>query len=336
VLALALLATAGRASGSAAVEVTMETTRTASGRTTAGPAPANPALPAEVAGWTRAGAGRRIDPAAIFEYMDGAGELYLAYRLDHLDVVEYRSDAGGDILVELYRMRSSDDAFGLLSGDWGGEAVDLGGGSAGPWPSALYGSGLLRVWSDDLYARVLASRESEPARRAVLALGRAIARGRAAPAPPGLAASVAAASAPGFAVRADRLCFFRSHLVLNSVYFLSQRDVLGLDPSVEAVVAPFERGPAAGAPKARATVVAVRYPDAAAAGRALAGIRAEYLRDAGPAGTSGAQHLEDGWSAFRSAGSGLALVFEAPDRAAAEALLAAAAAALESAEVRRE
>jgi hypothetical protein len=82
--------------------------------------------------------------------MDGAGELYLGYRFQHLDVYEYTSPAQGEILVELYSMESPDDAYGLLSGDWGGEAADL---KASGYdaaqsgvPRALYGAGLLRIW----------------------------------------------------------------------------------------------------------------------------------------------------------------------------------------------
>jgi len=82
-------------------------------------------LPQSVGAWSRTGALRRIDAAGIFEYMDGAGELYLAYRFDHLDIADYASPAQGEILVELYWMRTSDDAYGLLSGDWGGEPVAL-------------------------------------------------------------------------------------------------------------------------------------------------------------------------------------------------------------------
>ena len=57
--------------------------------------------------------------------MDGAGELYLGYRFKFLEVYEYTNPGESDILVELYWMDSSDDAYGLLSGDWGGDAVDL-------------------------------------------------------------------------------------------------------------------------------------------------------------------------------------------------------------------
>jgi len=58
--------------------------------------------------------------------MDGAGELYLGYRFDHLESYEYEVQSEKNILVELYFMKTADDAFGLLSLDWGGEPVDLG------------------------------------------------------------------------------------------------------------------------------------------------------------------------------------------------------------------
>ncbi len=321
-----------------ATEVTMD--RAAGNRgasaAVAGPRPAEivTKLPAAVAGWTRKGPARTVSPPAIFEYMDGAGELYLAYRLDRLEVVEYGSETAGDILVELYWMGGSDDAFGLLSGDWGGEPVDLrpnADGATSSWPRALYGSGLLRVWSDDLYARVFATRESEAAKGAVLALGRAIAEGRADPPLPRLSAALPPAVGTDLRLRQDRLCFFRSHLVLNSIYFLGQRDILDLGPTVEAVIAPYERRDA-GPAGVRPTVVAVRYPTPDLARRALSHFRTAYLPEARAVGETDVVRIEDGWLGFKLVGRSLALVFEAPGREAAQALLSGATSGLERTE----
>jgi len=92
--------------------------------------------------WTRPDSPRIVDAKNIFDYMDGAGELYLGYCFDHLEVYEYQAKSQKNILVELYFMKTSNDAFGLLSLDWGGEPMDLGqglsrnsgikAGSAGP------------------------------------------------------------------------------------------------------------------------------------------------------------------------------------------------------------
>ncbi len=57
--------------------------------------------------------------------MNGGGELYLAYRFDRLDVYHYEAKGQNKILVEVYQMKTTDDAFGLLSLDWGGGPVIL-------------------------------------------------------------------------------------------------------------------------------------------------------------------------------------------------------------------
>jgi len=46
-------------------------------------------LPTRAGPWVRPDAPRRITEETIFDCMDGAGELYLAYRFGHLDVYEY-------------------------------------------------------------------------------------------------------------------------------------------------------------------------------------------------------------------------------------------------------
>jgi hypothetical protein len=282
-------------------------------------------LPETLDAWRRPAGSRTIEAAGIFEYMDGAGELYLAYRLDHVDVVEYASPTQGEILVELYWMQTSDDAYGLLSGDWGGEPARLKDAEPALGPRALYGAGLLRIWSGDLYARVMATRESEASRHAVLALGRAIVAGRPDPPPPRLATSLPQSAGSGLQLRPDSVCFLRSHLVLNSVYFVSQRDILGLGPTVEAVAARYSR----------ARVLLVRYADATAARLALESFRAAYLPEA-PSGETGFAHIEDGWAGFRLSGRGLAVVFEAPGLEAAASLIAAAAQTIEALEVSHE
>ena len=50
-------------------------------------------LPAKTAGWSAAGADRYYTRDNIFEYMDGAGEIYLAYDFQRLLVREYEKRA---------------------------------------------------------------------------------------------------------------------------------------------------------------------------------------------------------------------------------------------------
>ena len=68
-------------------------------------------LPKTIGVWTRTDSARIIDSSNIFDYMNGAGELYLAYGFDHLEVYEYTANQQENILVEVYVMNTSDDAL---------------------------------------------------------------------------------------------------------------------------------------------------------------------------------------------------------------------------------
>ncbi len=174
----------------------------------------SPALPRTIGQWTRPDSPKIVTAENIFDYMNGAGELYLGYRFDHCVVYEYRDETQKEILVELYFMKSSDDAFGLLSLDWGGEPVDLGPASRNAdradtlWPRALYGEGLLRLRSENIYARVMATQETPESKEAVLSIGRAIAGERENFPAPELMNELQNSLLTKWALRRDRVSFF--------------------------------------------------------------------------------------------------------------------------------
>lgn len=291
-------------------------------------------LPKAIGLWTRPGSPKIINSKNIFEYMDGAGELYLGYCFNRLEVYEYTADDQNNILVELYFMKSSDDAFGLLSLDWGGEpaALNQARPSQAPRPiapssRALYGAGLLRLWSDNLYARVMAYRETPESKEAVLSLGRAIAAGGKNPPPPQLLNILPLRIGPDWKLRNDRIVYFRSYLVLNSFYYLSQQNVLNLGLSTEAVTAPYESLPEAKGSR-RVQFLFVKYGNPEQAGQALDHFHKVYLpehkidfRARSMTASSNFYKIEDGWLGYKVSGECLALVFECPDRESAQKIL---------------
>jgi hypothetical protein len=286
-----------------------------------------PELPRTVGPWTRSEAPRTIIASNIFEYMDGAGELYIGYRFDRLEVSEYTAADEKTILVEVYFMKTPDDAFGLLSLDWGGEAVDLEAGARQSaekhpaWPGALYGEGLLRLRSEKIYARVLAELETPRSREAVLALGRAIAKGGSDFSSPSLLRQLPESFPHGWKLRRDGTSYFRSHLVLNSLYYLSQENMFDLGHETEAVITRYEKESTDGLQRIR--LLLIQYPQARAAGRALAHFRRVYLPDRSSSSmeTENFFSLEDGWLGYKLTGGRAAFVFECPDRETAAAVL---------------
>ena len=292
-----------------------------------------PNLPKTIGVWTRPDTPRVIDSENIFEYMNGAGELYLAYRFDRLEVYEYTADGEKSILVELYYMETSDDAFGLLSLDWGGERVSF---SVSPAKTsnqsltsstrALYGAGLLRVWSDNLYCRIMAFRETPASKQAVLTLGKTIAANRKSPPEPELLKILPIDIGMGWKLRNDRIGYFRSHLVLNSLYYLSHENILDLDLSTEAVAAPYDS--VDGRDRTRVQFLFVRYGDSRQAQQALDHFHKAYLPEhqkdfvTGPVAESQSYFkIEDGWLGYKMYGPCIALVFECTDENSARMII---------------
>jgi len=291
-------------------------------------------LPRTVGVWSRPDSARLINSSNIFEYMNGAGELYLGYRFNHLEVFDYTSDSQDKILVELYFMDTSYDAFGLLSLDWGGEPVSLDNSPASTSNKfftsparALYGGGLLRSWSDQIYARVMAGRETPASKEAVFALGKAIAAGAKNPPEPELVKILALKIGAAWKLRLDRLSFFRSHLVLNSIYYLSHENILDLDLSAEAVIAPYELISNSGDPK-RSQFLLVQYENPDRARNALNHFHDAYLPKhqknisaESAAKSSKFFKLEDGWLAYKLLGKYIFIVFECPHQKSAGAII---------------
>jgi len=291
-------------------------------------------LPKTVGAWTRPDSPRVVTSQNIFDYMDGAGELYVGYRFDHLEVYEYASSQEDSILVELYFMASSDDAFGLLSLDWGGEPVSLSGSSLNVIKQsqshlirALYGEGLLRIWADNIYARVMATRETPASKNAVLSLGIAITADQKNPPEPGLLKALLPQISVDWKLRKDRMSFFRSYLVLNSIYYLSQQNILSLDHSAEAVTAPYEKAREPGDTK-RIQFLLVKYenPDRArnALGHFHDAFLPEHRKDIKPDSTvenPNVFEIEDGWLGYQLKGKYLAIVFDCPDQELAQYII---------------
>jgi hypothetical protein len=291
-------------------------------------------LPKTIGVWTRTDSARIIDSSNIFDYMNGAGELYLAYGFDHLEVYEYKADQQENILVEVYVMNSSDDAFGLLSLDWAGEPVTnqlttsfQSNPTVAPPHRALYGMGLLRLSTDTIYARIMAYHESAASREAVLSLGKKISANRKLSEEPKVLKILPNAIDPDWKLRKDRIGYFRSHLVLNSLYYLSHDNILNLDHSTEAVTAPYEKKSSEGNSK-RVQVLFVKYATPERARKALTAFHSAYL-DEHPKGVDPGHtkkhvnifKIEDGWVGYALDGSSLSIVFECPNQDSAELII---------------
>lgn len=224
------------------------------------------------------GALRRYGREDLCRYMNGAAERYLGYSFERLLVA--RAERGDEqFVIELYHFGVPSDAYGIWSTDSPGERVGVGQDSA-------YGGGLLQFWRGSYFVRVYHSKYDTEARDTILAIGRALAKAIPGDAePPALLAELPAAGIQGDPV------FFHEQPMLNSLYFLSDENILRLGPEVDALFAEYGEG------EAKAKLLLVRYSgDEGAEARKT--FVEEYLEQEPQPGPQGAR-LEDGlWTAI--------------------------------------
>ncbi|MGQ9525063.1 MAG: DUF6599 family protein [Armatimonadota bacterium] len=218
-------------------------------------------LPTQVNGWTATGEDEVYTGRGIFQYMDGAGEIYLAYRFRKLAVREYARSSRPPIVAELYDMSDSEDAYGVFTYDTDGTPVSIGQGG-------LYSAGLLRFWKGRYFARLLVQRETPESKAALLELGKAVANAiRETGKPPDLLRCV-----PRQGLMWSEVRYLRSNTVLSSLYFISDSNILGLGQDTEAVLCRWQT------PSGKVRGLICRYPSSQQAQKAFDAFTRTYLR----------------------------------------------------------
>jgi hypothetical protein len=239
----------------------------------------------------------------IFDYMDGGGEIYLAYDFQRLLAREYARSGAPRIVAEVYQMASSRDAYGVFTHDTDGQPVSVG-------QTAIYSPGLLRFWKDRFFLRLQAEDETPEVKAALVALGERIASGIP---QAGRKPSLLAALPPEGLIEPS-VHYFHTSVSLNIHYFLDDANLLELNSRTEAVLARYQE--AGGKPY----LLVVRYPRPGDAQAAFAQFSQVHFQKAST-GNAVFHPLEKGqFAGGRREERTLLLVFEAPSRESAEKL----------------
>jgi hypothetical protein len=251
-------------------------------------------LPAELEGWKKVGPPETYTKSTLYDYIDGGAELYISYNFQSLLAARYKGRGEDEIVIDLFDMEDSYNAFGVFSHGRESEDGLVGQGSE-------YNSGLLTFWKDRYYVSIMAYPESEQKKRMVLDLGRRLAG--AVPdegsLPPVLALLPQANLIP------ESVRYFHHYIWLNSYFFISNENILGIDDQTQAVLAKYRQGETA------FHLLIALYPDGLKAGQAQERFLRQYLPGAreGIAETAAAK-----WTGCRLQGNVLSIVFNAPSK----------------------
>jgi hypothetical protein len=258
------------------------------------PLPMKTFLPPAIERWTMSEPSRLYSGRKIFDYMDGAGEVYLAYDFRDLLVQRYACPDQEEILVEIFDMGLSRNAFGIFSYMQGrGPSVAVG-------QEGEYKSGLLCFWKDQYFVCIQIEKENEQAKSALLELGKKISEAihRNGDLP------LIVSYLPEAEYQPATLRYFFRNEILNIHFYVADGNVLLLDGKTEAVLVRMKSD--------RSYLLLVEYPGRAQADSAYGNFLKVYMPDANEAGIVKTENNK--WTACAKHTTFVAVVFDAPSR----------------------
>ncbi len=259
-------------------------------------------LPNRIMAWTVEAEDRFFDSITIFDYINGAGDIYRSYNMKKCLSRRYTAAKGPAIILDIFDMGSSEEAFGVFTHDQEGEPLDVG-------QDALSRPGWLSFWKDRFFVSIYSEEETVEADSAVKELGRAVASRIMSM---GLRPNILL-HLPKEGRKPKSIRYFHDNDLLNYHFYLSDENILNLGPETKAVLAEYQVG------KEDAWLLLVSYPDREKGGKAIASVRRHYLIDSD---AKGMVKLENGkWSAASLKGNLLMFVLEADGQELAESLL---------------
>ena len=250
-------------------------------------------LPDELEGWKAAEKDRVYSRDNLYEYIDGGAELYLSYGFETVISRTYAKPGQPPMVVDLFDMATSQNAYGVFSHSRETVEYTFGQGSQ-------YAPGLLLFWKDRYYISIQAIPETDESKKAVFSLARKIESAIVKEGPlPEILSLLPERSLVGESIR-----YFRHHAWLNSHYFVSDKNILHINDTTDAVLAKY------GEKRERSLLLLVKYRKEKDAECAKSDFIHYYLPELS---NRRAVQIEDGtWTACRLTGNMLIIVFNAP------------------------
>jgi hypothetical protein len=245
-------------------------------------------VPDEANGWKK----REVsfyDSRSIFDYIDGGGELYISYNFKTLMSVRYERRGAPTIIVDLFDMGSSKDAFGVFTFDRGDEEAGIG-------QNSCYRGGLLTFWKFRYFVSIYTEEENEESKRTIFEIAKLIEnsineKGDI----PALLNFISEE------VEKVSIKFFHDQNILNSHYFLSYDNILNLGKDTDAAGGKSSKGE---------FILIISYSDKIKAKSAYRKFLSSFM----PGSTTGYEKMENGkWSGIEILDEVLILVFDSPN-----------------------
>jgi len=241
-------------------------------------------------------------PENLYDYINGGAELYISYGFRQVVSKIYSAENQPDIVVDIFDMNSSKDAYGVFMYS----AEDL---SDLVGQGTQYNEGFMLFWMDHYFVSIMAYPENPVSREAMMTTARTLekkfeTKGEL----PGILDYLPVDGLDEMSIR-----YFHHYAWLNSHYYISGEDILLIGENTDAVLAKY------GNKDHQSILLIVEYPSGKKATEASTSFIKNYLPDLQGNKTL---RLEDGmYSGIEQKENILVLVFNAESGKGAEQLI---------------
>jgi hypothetical protein len=218
-------------------------------------------VPQEIQGWKLQHPMETYDRESIFDYINGAGEVYRAYDFQKAFVYRYAKTDEPEITVEIFDMNSDEDAYGVFSYSREQEKVGIG-------QNYQFHGNLLCFWQGPYYVCLMAERGTDDTKIVIPVLAAKI--DKLLPSSGQKPKMIEYLPSEGLVKQSVR--YLHTFPCLNYHYFLASENILKLNSNTDVILGEYQPGPA--------FLLAIRYESESLADEAYRSFIENYAPEA--------------------------------------------------------
>jgi len=181
-------------------------------------------LPENIDGWKTL-TDRTYNNETLYNYIDGGAELFLSFGFTKVFNKIYSRDNQPDLMIDIFYMNTSYDAFGVFSFSSVKIVNNFG-------QQSQESHGAIIFWKNNFYVSIISNTETEESKKTIIRIAKLLDESIAETGPlPEIIEYL-----PAELLDKESIRYFRHYVWLNSHYFLSNENILNIDQNTQAVL----------------------------------------------------------------------------------------------------
>jgi len=182
------------------------------------------ALPENIDGW-KILTDRTYNNETLYNYIDGGAELFLSFGFTKVFNRIYSRDNQPDLMIDIFYMNTSYDAFGVFSFSSVKFVNNFG-------QQSQESHGAIIFWKNNFYVSIISNTETEESKKTIIRIAKLLDESIAETGPlPEIIEYL-----PSELLDKESLRYFRHYVWLNAHYFISNENILNIDQNTQAVL----------------------------------------------------------------------------------------------------